>query len=253
MRHFKRFIFIALVIVLSGCTTQRRYHQGGIHIDWHTFGHQESSDKNHQDKPACKSDQKVDQPANQQADQPAENRFSEQPTAVSTIPHPSNIENGPLRSQVVTLNEVETASGISIEDQTTQFANFTNVKNAKAPLSAATRSNKNPRQNKVAIGANEGDKRANEGDPDQLKKIETAAIVIYAIGLLVGILALIFWSNTLAIITAAIMSVGFVVFLCCGGKAHYFFSWVMSFLIGLGLIVLMIKKGDGNFHGFFIP
>ncbi|MEY4543218.1 MAG: hypothetical protein RL411_1295 [Bacteroidota bacterium] len=94
---------------------------------------------------------------------------------------------------------------------------------------------------------------ANEGDPDQLKKLETAAIVIYAIGLLVGILALIFWSNTLAIITAAIMSVGFVVFLCCGGKAHYFFSWVMSFLIGLGLIVLMIKKGDGNFHGFFIP
>ena len=128
-----------------------------------------------------------------------------------------------------------------------------NVKNAKAPLSAATRSNKNPRQNKVGIGANEGDKRANEGDPDQLKKLETAAIVIYAIGLLVGILALIFWSNTLAIITAAIMSVGFVVFLCCGGKAHYFFSWVMSFLIGLGLIVLMIKKGDGNFHGFFIP
>jgi hypothetical protein len=101
--------------------------------------------------------------------------------------------------------------------------------------------------------ANEGDKRANDGDPDQLKKLETAAIVIYAIGLLVGILALIFWSNTLAIITAAIMSVGFVVFLCCGGKAHYFFSWVMSFLIGLGLIVLMIKKGDGNFHGFFIP
>jgi uncharacterized protein YacL len=123
--------------------------------------------------------------------------------------------------------------------------------NAKAPnsetrIAAVSASNKNPRQNKVAIGAN-------EGDPDQLKKLETAAIVIYAIGLLVGILALIFWSNTLAIITAAIMSVGFVVFLCCGGKAHYFFSWVMSFLIGLGLIVLMIKKGDGNFHGFFIP
>jgi len=245
MRHYKRFIFIALVIVLSGCTTQRRYHQGGIHIDWHTFGHQESSDKNHQDKSVRKSAQ--------QADQQAENRLSEQPTAVSQNTHPTNIENDPLKSRVVTLNEVETASGISIEDQTTQFANFTNVKNAKAPLSAATRSNKNPRQNKVGIGANEGDKRANEGDPDQLKKLETAAIVIYAIGLLVGILALIFWSNTLAIITAAIMSVGFVVFLCCGGKAHYFFSWFMSFLIGLGLIVLMIKKGDGNFHGFFIP
>jgi hypothetical protein len=224
MRHYKRFIFIALVIVLSGCTTQRRYHQGGIHIDWHTFGHQESSDKNHQDKSARKSDQKADQTA----DQTAENHFSEQPTTVSPIPHPSNIENGELKSRVVNCDE-----------------------NAKAPnsetrIAAVSASNKNPRQNKVAIGAN-------EGDPDQLKKLETAAIVIYAIGLLVGILALIFWSNTLAIITAAIMSVGFVVFLCCGGKAHYFFSWVMSFLIGLGLIVLMIKKGDGNFHGFFIP
>ena len=118
MRHYKRFIFIALVIVLSGCTTQRRYHQGGIHIDWHTFGHQESSDKNHQDKPARKSAQK----ANQQTDQQAENRFSEQPTAVSQNTHPTNIENDPLKSRVVTLNEVETASGISIEDQTTQLS-----------------------------------------------------------------------------------------------------------------------------------
>ena len=227
MRHYKRFIFIALVIVLSGCTTQRRYHQGGIHIDWHSFGHQESSDKNHQDKSARKSDQK--------ADQPAENHFSEQPTAVSPIPHPSNIENGELKSRVVNCDE-----------------------NAKAPNSetrivVVSASNKNPRQNKVAIGANEGDIRANEGDPDQLKNLETAAIVIYAIGLLVGILALIFWSNTLAIVTAAIMSVGFVVFLCCGGKAHYFFSWVMSFLIGLGIAALMITKGSGGFHGFFIP
>jgi preprotein translocase subunit SecF len=211
------------VIILSGCTTQRRYHQGGIHIDWHTFGHQESSDKNHQDKSARKSDQKADQPA----DQPAENRFSEQPTSVSPIPHPSNIENGELKSRVVNCDE-----------------------NAKAPNSetrnvAVSASNKNPRQNKVAIGAN-------EGDPDQLKKLETAAIVIYAIGLLVGILALIFWSNTLAIITAAIMSVGFVVFLCCGGKAHYFFSWVMSFLIGLCLLFFVIKR-NGSFNGFFIP
>jgi len=215
MRHYKRFIFIALVIVVSGCTTQRRYHQGGIHIDWHSFGHQESSDKNHQDKSARKSDQK------------AENRFSEQPTAVSPIPHPSNIENGELKSRVVNCDE-----------------------NAKAPnsetrIAAVSASNKNPRQNKVAIGAN-------EGDPDQLKKLETAAIVIYAIGLLVGILALIFWSNTLAIITAAIMSVGFVVFLCCGGKAHYFFSWVMSFLIGLCLLFFVIKR-NGSFNGFFIP
>jgi len=230
MRHYKRFIFIALVIVLSGCTTQRRYHQGGIHIDWHSFGHQESSDKNHQDKSARKSDQKTDQ----QADQQAENRFSAQPTAVSQIPIPSNIENGPLKSRVVNCDE-----------------------NAKAPnsetrIAAVSASNKNPRQNKVAIGANEGDKRANEGDPDQLKKLETAAIVIYAIGLLVGILALIFWSNTLAIITAAIMSVGFVVFLCCGGKAHYFFSWVMSFLIGLCLLFFVIKR-NGSFNGFFIP
>jgi hypothetical protein len=237
-RHYKRFIFIALVIFLSGCTAQRRYHQGGIHIDWHTFGHQESSDKNHQDKSGRKSDQK--------AGQKAENRFSEQPTAVSQNTHPSNIENGPLKNTVVNRNEIETASGISIEDQTTQFAHFTNVQNTNDQLSAASRSNKNPRQNK-------GDKRANEGDPDQLKKIETAAIVIYAIGLLIGILALIFWSNTLAIVTAAIMSVGFVVFLCCGGKAHYFFSWVMSFLIGLGIAALMITKGSGGFHGFFIP
>jgi hypothetical protein len=221
MRHYKRFIFIALVIVLSGCTTQRRYHQGGIHIDWHTFGHQESSDKNHQDKSARKSDQK--------ADQPAENRFSEQPTAVNPIPHPSNIENGPVKSRVVTRNEV-----------------------ANDQLSAASGSNKNPRQNKGNMVANDGDKRANDGDPDQLKNLETAAIVIYAIGLLVGILALIFWSNTLAIITAAIMSVGFVVFLCCGGKAHYFFSWVMSFLIGLCLLFFVIKR-NGSFNGFFIP
>jgi hypothetical protein len=234
MRHYKRFIFIALVIFLSGCTTQRRYHQGGIHIDWHTFGHQESSDKNHQDKSACKSDQKADQPANQPADQQAENRFSEQPTAVNPIPHPSNIENGELKSRVVNCAE-----------------------NAKAPNSetrivAVSASNKNPRQNKGNMVANEGDKRANDGDPDQLKKLETAAIVIYAIGLLVGILALIFWSNTLAIITAAIMSVGFVVFLCCGGKAHYFFSWVMSFLIGLCLLFFVIKR-NGSFNGFFIP
>jgi ribosomal protein S11 len=250
-RHYKRFIFIALVIVLSGCTAQRRYHQGGIHIDWHSFGHQESSDKNHQDKSVRKSDQKAAQQADQKAAQQAENHLLEQPTTVVQNPHPSNIENGPLKSRVVTRNEIKTSSIISIEDQTTQFANFTNVQNAKAPLSAssivaASGSNKNPRQNKGHI-------RANDGDPDQLKNLETAAIVIYAIGLLVGILALIFWSNTLAIITAAIMSIGFVVFLCCGGKAHYFFSWVMSFLIGLGLIVLMIKKGDGNFHGFFIP
>jgi hypothetical protein len=230
MRHYKRFIFIALVIVLSGCTTQRRYHQGGIHIDWHTFGHQESSDKNHQDKSARKSDQKADQPA----DQPAENRFSEQPTSVSPIPHPSNIENGELKSRVVNCDE-----------------------NAKAPNSetrnvAVSASNKNPRQNKGNMVANDGDKRANDGDPDQLKNLETAAIVIYAIGLLVGILALIFWSNTLAIITAAIMSVGFVVFLCCGGKAHYFFSWVMSFLIGLCLLFFVIKR-NGSVNGFFIP
>jgi hypothetical protein len=231
MRHFKRFIFIALVIVLSGCTTQRRYHQGGIHIDWHSFGHQESSDKNHQDKPARKSVQQVAQ----QADQQAENRFSEQPTAVSQNTHPTNIENGPVKNKVVTRNEIA------------------NDQLSASSIAIASGSNKNPRQNKGNMVANDGDKRANDGDPDQLKKLETAAIVIYAIGLLVGILALIFWSNTLAIITAAIMSVGFVVFLCCGGKAHYFFSWVMSFLIGLGLIVLMIKKGDGNFHGFFIP
>ena len=236
-RHYKRFIFIALVIVLSGCTTQRRYHQGGIHIDWHSFGHQESSDKNHQDKSARKSDQKADHPADQQA----ENHFSEQPTVVIQNPHPSNIENGPVKSRVVTRNE----SIISIEDQNTQFANFTNVQNANDQLSAASESNKNPRQNK-------GNMVANDGDPDQLKNLETAAIVIYAIGLLVGILALIFWSNTLAIITAAIMSVGFVVFLCCGGKANYFFSWIMSFLIGLCLLFFVIKR-NGSFNGFFIP
>jgi hypothetical protein len=227
MRHYKRFIFIALVIILSGCTTQRRYHQGGIHIDWHTFGHQESSDKNHQNKSARKSNQKADQQTDQQADQQAENRFSEQPTAVNPIPHPSNIENGELKTRVVNCDE-----------------------NAKAPNSetrnvAVSASNKNPRQNK-------GNMVANDGDPDQLKNLETAAIVIYAIGLLVGILALIFWSNTLAIITAAIMSVGFVVFLCCGGKAHYFFSWVMSFLIGLCLLFFVIKR-NGSFNGFFIP
>jgi len=242
MRHYKRFIFIALVIVLSGCTAQRRYHQGGIHIDWHTFGHEESSDKNHQDKSARESDQKVAQKA--------ENRFSEQPTAVSQNSHPSNIENGPVKSRVVTRHEIETASGISIENQTTQFANFTNVQNTKDQHSetrsaTASESIQNPRQN-------EDDIRANEGDPDQVKKLEKAAIVIYAIGLLVGILALIFWSNTLAIITAAIMSVGFVVFLCCGGKANYFFSWIMSFLIGLCLLFFVIKR-NGSFNGFFIP
>lgn len=239
MGHYKRFIFIALVIILSGCTTQRRYHQGGIHIDWQNFGHQESSEKNHQDKSARKSVQK------------AENRFLEQPTAVSQIPHPSNTENAQLKNKVVTQNEIEIASGSRIENQTTLFANFTNVQNTKDQHSenqgvTTSESNQNPRQNKALLVAN-------EGDPDQVKNLETAAIVIYATGLLVGILALIFWSNILAIITAAIMSAGFIVFLCCGGKAHYFFSWIMSFLIGLGIIVLMIKKGDGNFHGFFIP
>ena len=156
-----------------------------------------------------------------------------------------------MKNKVVTQHEIEIASGSRIENQTTQFANFTNVQNAKTQHSktrsaTASESIQNPRQNK-------GEINASGQDPDQVKNLETAAIVIYAIGLLVGILALIFWSNTLAIITAAIMSVGFIVFLCCGGKANYFFSWIMSFLIGLGLIVLMIKKGDGNFHGFFIP
>ena len=243
MGHYKRFIFIALVIFLSGCTAQRRYHQGGIHIDWQNFGHQESSDKNHQDKSARKSVQK--------AAHKTENRFFEQQTAVSEVPHPSNTVNALLKNKVVTQHEIEIASGSRIENQTTQFANFTNVQNAKTQHSktrsaTASESIQNPRQNK-------GEINASGQDPDQVKNLETAAIVIYAIGLLVGVLALIFWSNTLAIITAAIMSVGFIVFLCCGGKAHYFFSWIMSFLIGLGIIVLMIKKGDGNFHGFFIP
>ena len=243
MGHYKRFIFIALVIFLSGCTAQRRYHQGGIHIDWQNFGHQESSDKNHQDKSARKSVQK--------AAHKTENRFFEQQTGVSEVPHPSNTVNALLKNKVVTQHEIEIASGSRIENQTTQFANFTNVQNAKNQHSktrsaTASESIQNPRQNK-------GEINASGQDPDQVKNLETAAIVIYAIGLLVGILALIFWSNTLAIITAAIMSVGFIVFLCCGGKANYFFSWIMSFLIGLGLIVLMIKKGDGNFHGFFIP
>ena len=243
MGHYKKFIFIVLVIFLSGCTAQHRYHQGGIHIDWHSFAHQESSDKNHQDESARKSAQK--------AAHKAENRFFEQQRAVSQIPHPSNTENAELKNKVVTQHEIKIASGSRIENQTTLVANFTNVQNTKDQHSetqgvTTSESNQNPRQNKALFGAN-------EGDPDQVKKLEKAAIIIYAIGLLVGILALIFWSNTLAIITAAIMSVGFIVFLCCGGKANYFFSWIMSFLIGLGIIVLMIKKGDGNFHGFFIP
>lgn len=242
MGHYKRFIFIALVIFLSGCTAQRRYHQGGIHIDWQNFGHQESSDKNHQDKSARKSVQK--------AAHKTENRFFEQQTAVSQIPHPSNTVNALLKNKVVTQHEIEIASGSRIENQTTQFANFTNVQNAKNQHSktrsaTASESIQNPRQNK-------GEINASGQDPDQVKNLETAAIVIYAIGLLVGILALIFWSNTLAIITAAIMSVGFIVFLCCGGKANYFFSWIMSFLIGLCILFFVITK-NGSFNGFFIP
>ena len=242
MGHYKRFIFIALVIFLSGCTAQRRYHQGGIHIDWQNFGHQESSDKNHQDKSARKSVQK--------AAHKTENRFFEQQTAVSEVPHPSNTKNVQLKNKVVTQHEIEIASGSRIENQTTQFANFTNIQNAKNQHTktrsvTASESIQNPRQNK-------GEINASGQDPDQVKNLETAAIVIYAIGLLVGILALIFWSNTLAIITAAIMSVGFIVFLCCGGKAHYFFSWVMSFLIGLCILFFVITK-NGSFNGFFIP
>ena len=242
MGHYKRFIFIALVIFLSGCTAQRRYHQGGIHIDWQNFGHQESSDKNHQDKSARKSVQK--------AAHKAENRFLEQQTAVSEVPHPSNTVNALLKNKVVTQNEIEIASGSRIENQTTQFANFTNVQNAKNQHSktrsaTASESIQNPRQNK-------GEINASGQDPDQVKKLERAAIVIYAIGLLVGILALIFWSNTLAIITAVIMSAGFIVFLCCGGKANYFFSWIMSFLIGLCILFFVITK-NGSFNGFFIP
>ena len=242
MGHYKRFIFIALVIFLSGCTAQRRYHQGGIHIDWQNFGHQESSDKNHQDKSARKSVQK--------AAHEAENRFFEQQTAVSQIPHPSNTENALLKNKVVTQHEIKIASGSRIENQTTQFANFTNVQNTKNQHSktrsaTASESIQNPRQNK-------GEINASGQDPDQVKNLETAAIVIYAIGLLVGILALIFWSNTLAIITAVIMSAGFIVFLCCGGKANYFFSWIMSFLIGLCILFFVITK-NGSFNGFFIP
>ncbi len=242
MGHYKRFIFIALVIFLSGCTAQRRYHQGGIHIDWQNFGHQESSDKNHQDKSARKSVQK--------AAHKAENRFLEQQTAVSEVPHPSNTVNALLKNKVVTQHEIEIASGSRIENQTTQFANFTNVQNAKNQHSktrsaTASESIQNPRQHK-------GEINASGQDPDQVKKLERAAIVIYAIGLLVGILALIFWSNTLAIITAVIMSAGFIVFLCCGGKANYFFSWIMSFLIGLCILFFVITK-NGSFNGFFIP
>ena len=242
MGHYKRFIFIALVIFLSGCTAQRRYHQGGIHIDWQNFGHQESSDKNHQDKSARKSVQK--------AAHKAENRFLEQQTAVSEVPHPSNTVNALLQNKVVTQHEIEIASGSRIENQTTQFANFTNVQNAKNQHSktrsaTASESIQNPRQHK-------GEINASGQDPDQVKKLERAAIVIYAIGLLVGILALIFWSNTLAIITAVIMSAGFIVFLCCGGKANYFFSWIMSFLIGLCILFFVITK-NGSFNGFFIP
>ena len=242
MGHYKRFIFIALVIFLSGCTAQRRYHQGGIHIDWQNFGHQESSDKNHQDKSARKSVQK--------AAHKAENRFFEQQTAVSEVPHPSNTKNVQLKNKVVPQHEIEIASGSRIENQTTQFANFTNVQNAKTQYSktrsaTASESIQNPRQHK-------GEINASGQDPDQVKNLETAAIVIYAIGLLVGILALIFWSNTLAIITAVIMSAGFIVFLCCGGKAHYFFSWIMSFLIGLCILFFVITK-NGSFNGFFIP
>ena len=242
MGHYKRFIFIALVIFLSGCTAQRRYHQGGIHIDWQNFGHQESSDKNHQDKSARKSVQK--------AAHKAENRFLEQQTAVSEVPHPSNTVNALLQNKVVTQHEIEIASGSRIENQTTQFANFTNVQNAKNQHSktrsaTASESIQNPRQHK-------GEINASGQDPDQVKNLETAAIVIYAIGLLVGILALIFWSNTLAIITAVIMSAGFIVFLCCGGKANYFFSWIMSFLIGLCILFFVITK-NGSFNGFFIP
>ena len=246
MGHYKRFIFIALVIFLSGCTAQRRYHQGGIHIDWQNFGHQESSDKNHQDKSARKSVQK----AAHEAAHEAENRFLEQQTAGSEGPHPSNTVNALLKNKVVTQHEIEIASGSRIENQTTQFANFTNVQNAKTQHSktrsaTASESIQNPRQNK-------GEINASGQDPDQVKNLETAAIVIYAIGLLVGILALIFWSNTLAIITAVIMSAGFIVFLCCGGKAHYFFSWIMSFLIGLCILFFVITK-NGSFNGFFIP
>jgi hypothetical protein len=242
MGHYKRFIFIALVIFLSGCTAQRRYHQGGIHIDWQNFGHQESSDKNHQDKSARKSVQK--------AAHKTENRFFEQQTAVSEVPHPSNTVNALLKNKVVTQHEIEIASGSRIENQTTQFANFTNVQNAKTQHSktrsaTASESIQNPRQNK-------GEINASGQDPDQVKNLETAAIVIYALGLLMGILALIFWSNTLAIITAVIMSAGFIVFLCCGGKAHYFFSWIMSFLIGLCILYFVITK-NGSFNGFFIP
>ena len=242
MGHYKRFIFIALVIFLSGCTAQRRYHQGGIHIDWQNFGHQESSDKNHQDKSARKSVQK--------AAHKTENRFFEQQTAVSEVPHPSNTVNALLKNKVVTQHEIEIASGSRIENQTTQFANFTNIQNAKNQHTktrsvTASESIQNPRQNK-------GEINASGQDPDQVKNLETAAIVIYAIGLLMGILALIFWSNTLAIITAVIMSAGFIVFLCCGGKAHYFFSWIMSFLIGLCILFFVITK-NGSFNGFFIP
>ena len=246
MGHYKRFIFIALVIFLSGCTAQGRYHQGGIQVNWQTFGHQESSDKNHHDKSARKSVQK----AAQKAAQKAENRFFEQQTAVSQIPHPSNTENALLKNKVVTQNEIEIAIGSRIENQTTQFANFTNVQNAKNQHSktrsaTASKSIQNPRQQK-------GEINASGQDPDQVKNLETAAIVIYALGILMGILALIFWSNTLAIITAVIMSAGFIVFLCCGGKAHYFFSWIMSFLIGLCILYFVITK-NGSFNGFFIP
>jgi hypothetical protein len=240
MTQFKSFIFIALTIVLIGCTTQRRYHRGGLHFEWQISSNQKSANKQR----SSKTMKEVEPPV-------AERSSVIQNSQITLIP---TVEI--LQRKLDWINRTKTQLfATPHQNRADNFANFTTVRKTialphqsknyiiyKTVSVASLNNNRQPTETKSM----------NYEDPDRIKKLEKAAIVLYTIGLFVGLLALIFWSEILGIITAVIFSTGFVVFLCCGGKAHYFFSWIMSFLIGLSLALLAMTKG-GNFNGFFIP
>ena len=242
MRNYLGPFFLALAILISGCTTQRRYHQTGLHIEWLGHSHHKSSID-----PKTFTSNKISRKS--QAETPEmipskESKFDSPmgPTNIHSNRHGIG-ENRP--SQALTHQK----------NHPVDFAQSPFFKINQGNCSNSSLGNFPTGVNlqiqhflKVPVEV----KALNYEDPDRFKKIEKAAMIIYAVGLLVGLFALIFWSRTLAIITAAIMAIGFVVFLCCGGKANYFFSWVMSFLIGIGLLLLVLTK-NGNFNGFFIP
>ena len=242
MKNYLGHFFLAFAILISGCTTQRRYHQTGLHIEWLGHSHQKSFID-----PKTITSNKISKKSRAQTPAMIPSKESKFDSPMGPANFHSNRhgigENRP--TQAVTHQKNHPVDFAQSPFFKINKGNCSNSSLGHFPA-AVNRQIQHPSKVPVEV------KALNYEDPDRFKKIEKAAMIIYAVGLLVGLFALIFWSRTLAIITAAIMAIGFVVFLCCGGKANYFFSWVMSFLIGIGLLLLVLT-GNGNFNGFFIP